>query len=743
MEATKLPLASIFTGHRIFDIPFYQRSYVWKKEQWERFLEDMEFVSTESKDYFLGSAILKQQNLNMGVSADHRTVIDGQQRFTTIVVFCKALCLKTGELDEFNRYFTVRNKKECTRKCALVHSLNDRKDFEKVVSLKEDQPIEDVGNSNILQAYNYFQKNIDVNKVDFDELLSHLIFIAIELHPSDDEQAIFDTINSLGVRLTTAELLKNYFFTESTVEEYKELWVPIFERDKSTSEYWNSQITAGRLKRNNIDAFFSAFLNIKIQDRNIGIDNEHKNIYRRVDSIFASYKDLISTYNLNKKDLFCEIIEYAEIYAKYINSDVIESDLPGKSCVERVNFIIFTLDCSTMLPYILYVLKNVKSEKEQNDIFGYLESYVVRRAICKSENNSFSDLFSENLIGNEINTFEDLKSFIENRDEMALAFPNDEKVQECFREVEQPNKRALAILFLMESRVRNGQPHATKLLPFSEYSLEHLMPKKYEKNWPLSAEYDEEKRRMMINTLGNMAMLPQKLNSSISNADWETKKNGKGSKNGIAYFASDIVTMKDVMLCSEWNEDSIGVRADWLANIAIKIWPSYQEVEENDFDIEAETILDKPTTNGGDVKTRNMNHDKTKYSFDGNEFLSKSEFVVTLVRKYMESHPQITYKELKRKYPDRLCASGYKFRGFLCTEKDYVEWNNKYKERRYQPNKENHRLTSSDGIVFFVNTQWTKESVDKLVKLAKSDGFSIYTRKRLKDSKEDKSDLPK
>ena len=92
MEATKLPLASIFTGHRVFDIPFYQRSYVWKKEQWERFLEDMEFVSIESKDYFLGSAILKQQNLNMGVTADHRTVIDGQQRLTTMMLFLKALC---------------------------------------------------------------------------------------------------------------------------------------------------------------------------------------------------------------------------------------------------------------------------------------------------------------------------------------------------------------------------------------------------------------------------------------------------------------------------------------------------------------------------------------------------------------------------------------------------------------------------------------------------------------------------
>ena len=62
----------------------------------------------------------------------------------------------------------------------------------------------------------------------------------------------------------------------------------------------------------------------------------------------------------------------------------------------------------------------------------------------------------------------------------------------------------------MESRLRVGKPYATKLFSFDEYSLEHLMPKKYEKNWPLTEGYDDDQRKSMINTLGNMAMLPQR-----------------------------------------------------------------------------------------------------------------------------------------------------------------------------------------------------------------------------------------
>ena len=119
MEATKQTLASIFNGHRIFNVPFYQRSYVWQKDEWVRFLEDMEFVTKQNKDYFLGSAILKQQSTNMGEANDHRTIIDGQQRFTTLAIFAKVLCMKSGEENEFTSHFMAKLRDK-TRTYAIV-----------------------------------------------------------------------------------------------------------------------------------------------------------------------------------------------------------------------------------------------------------------------------------------------------------------------------------------------------------------------------------------------------------------------------------------------------------------------------------------------------------------------------------------------------------------------------------------------------------------------------------------------
>ena len=55
MQANKSQISDIFNRDRLLEIPFFQRSYVWKEEQWERFLDDMVNISEETKPYFFGS----------------------------------------------------------------------------------------------------------------------------------------------------------------------------------------------------------------------------------------------------------------------------------------------------------------------------------------------------------------------------------------------------------------------------------------------------------------------------------------------------------------------------------------------------------------------------------------------------------------------------------------------------------------------------------------------------------------
>jgi uncharacterized protein with ParB-like and HNH nuclease domain len=284
MDAGKRTINDIFNGNRILEIPFFQRSYVWADDQWERLLEDMENVSRSNKPYFLGSVILKQQPTNTGNQVgDIRTLIDGQQRLTTLNIFFKVLCLKINKNPTFERIFKL-----ISNKIALRHNHNDIEAFEEILNLTEEKDI--VGDSNIAKAYIYFKRNIDPEKLNFQSILANILFVGIDLHENEDEQQIFDTINSLGVKLTTAELLKNYFFNRGEIELYNDYWKNVFEKDDNTKNYWDREITTGRLKRAFIDLFFYSYLQIKIQENIFSVKAEDKIEFSKVEQLFESYK---------------------------------------------------------------------------------------------------------------------------------------------------------------------------------------------------------------------------------------------------------------------------------------------------------------------------------------------------------------------------------------------------------------------------------------------------------------------
>lgn len=138
MEAGKRSINDIFNGNKILEIPFFQRAYVWDTPQWERFLTDMEHVSHSNKPYFLGSVILKQQLTSSQQSVgDKRTVIDGQQRLTTLNIFFKILSLKTD-----NAYLsTLFRLPMKNNEIALLHNHNDVAAFNKILDLKNEDKL--------------------------------------------------------------------------------------------------------------------------------------------------------------------------------------------------------------------------------------------------------------------------------------------------------------------------------------------------------------------------------------------------------------------------------------------------------------------------------------------------------------------------------------------------------------------------------------------------------------------------
>ncbi len=267
MDAHKAIINNIFNNSTLLEVPFFQRPYVWKEDLWERLIDDMEYVVSSKKTHFLGSVILKEgRKPKTGeLFADCKTVVDGQQRLTTFLIFLKALCLKTMQTTLFDCQFRIMGKD-----IALKHGKNDILAFNKVVSMDKAEKIDNSSaNSRIIEAYNYFIENIDTSKLDIMTVITNTQFVRIDLDVDENEQQIFDSINSLGVNLTTSELLKNYFFNRDTIAEYEAKWVSVFEKDDETKAYWDTEIEVGRNKRAMIDIFLTHIFSYSSRIRNI------------------------------------------------------------------------------------------------------------------------------------------------------------------------------------------------------------------------------------------------------------------------------------------------------------------------------------------------------------------------------------------------------------------------------------------------------------------------------------------
>ena len=570
MDAHKALITDIFNNSTLVEVPFFQRSYVWKEDLWSRLLEDMEFVVKTKRPHFLGSIILKagRNPKQSELVSSCRTVVDGQQRLTTFLIFLKVLCMKLGQTVMFDYQFRIRGQK-----IALRHGRNDVEAFEKVMAATEAVELPNsASGSRVIEAYNFFVKNIDEKKLDIMTILMNTQFVRIDLDADEDEQQIFDTINSLGVNLTTSELLKNYFFSRETIDEYDDKWASIFEKDEETKAYWDTEIETGRIKRALIDIFFDAYFQLFIQDRRYCISNEDKLMYTRVDNLALSYQHFINNYcGGNKNIVLNQMKEYALCFMQTFRPDLCEMNISKSFGIERLNIVIFGLKNSTLIPYVLYIAKNVSDAEERNKMFGILESYIMRRLIVHATTKNYNNLFTS-LILNSVLDAETLKARLKSGNEVTTYIPDDAEIQKGFDNSKLINSQSRGIIYLIESRIR-PEHSSTALLGFDNYSLEHLMPKKWRNNWePCKTEEAGKNRDSILLTLGNLAIIPQSLNTSIRDSNWQNKKAGKGNKPGLDICAAGLVTVHDALLKNEWTEADIAERARWLCEQAKTIW---------------------------------------------------------------------------------------------------------------------------------------------------------------------------
>ena len=233
-EAKDYPISDILTKS-VFDIPRNQRRYVWKKENWNDLFEDIVFSIAQEKPHFVGSIVLDGDHKEDGLS--YYTIIDGQQRITTITLLLLAIMKhfhENGMIDDFlgtvsylqsknnrNQDVIILNSDYHISLASLIKGIIALKDNKQsITSFVDTHILSNTKDKNIGDAIKYFyiliKEDIENNDNKEERLrairaaLLDMTAVKIVSNSEEDSYTIFEILNARGQELAAHELLKNY-----------------------------------------------------------------------------------------------------------------------------------------------------------------------------------------------------------------------------------------------------------------------------------------------------------------------------------------------------------------------------------------------------------------------------------------------------------------------------------------------------------------------------------------------------
>ena len=237
---------------------------------------------------------------------------------------------------------------------------------------------------------------------------------------------------------------------------------------------------------------------------------------------------------------------------------------------KRFFHVIENLEITTVYPLVLYIYKNLplKSDIEYN--LNVLESYLIRRNICRYTTKNYNKGFIQIIRGLEdappvdkTSLYKILIAFTEDTN----LFPNDVEFADAFSAQPINNLNAREILYCVAlKQIYSGYNDRDKLSS-GNFSAEHMMPQKWETNWSVPGMDDLAKlnRNKKLKTLGNLTLVTQALNSKMKNSSWVDKKKV------LTQFSSLKITT-DYIGLNDWDESSIHIRGQNLSKTALDIW---------------------------------------------------------------------------------------------------------------------------------------------------------------------------
>jgi hypothetical protein len=588
-------------------VPLFQRPYVWNEEsQWEPLWNDVERLTERvlsrptDKHYphFLGAVVLQQVPKQTG-HMQERTIIDGQQRLTTLQLLMHALqaeLMSVQALLPAKRIepLVTNDKAFCSKpedRFKVWPTNRDRRAFNAVLSAGPPVNYDAVGHrgERMLEAHRYFSQQAREwlardgtdaarRRAEAIETVARELIqmVVIDLSADENAQEIFETLNARGVQLSAADLIKNFVFQRlledmkdpADVEEaYESDW------KEFESGFWEAKISVGRLRYPRSAIFLNHWLIARTGEEVVARE------------VFARFKTFANRdAGVPMKKLLRQVHVAAGVYRDFIMK---ASTLNGDS--DRLGIFGYrtgVLESEVIKPLVLCLLDPEETpipQDQRDKALDVVESWMVRRMLVGATTKNYNQVVTElvKLLRKpeRAKAGDLIETYLAGQSSVSRYWPDDAELRQevtgllAYRRLSRGRLRM--VLESIEDHQRGWRNGKAGLggerVPRGKLAIEHVMPRKWQSYWPLNGNGSEVDRDRLIHTLGNLTLLTGKLNSKVSNGPWL----GAGSKReGLQ--AHDVLMLNRAMLRragEQWTDEAIRARTQELADIIIQIWP--------------------------------------------------------------------------------------------------------------------------------------------------------------------------
>jgi len=252
MEAHVKTVREILHSGDQFLVPFFQRHYSWGKENWQRLRDDVTALTEETDEtkHFLGPLVCSPFHPVPGEVTPYQ-LIDGQQRLMTLTLALAALrdiAKETGLndlADEIQEDYLIHRRRLGLQRFKVVPRLGDRQYYESVIA---GAAREERGASGIIPTYSFFRRewkkligaSSEAPAKLMVALTARLSLVTITVD-SENPYEIFESLNSTGLPLEEADLIRNYLFMQVALDKqggfHTAHWEPFELRFEASGSY--------------------------------------------------------------------------------------------------------------------------------------------------------------------------------------------------------------------------------------------------------------------------------------------------------------------------------------------------------------------------------------------------------------------------------------------------------------------------------------------------------------------------